>query len=74
MNLAGLPNCLHHKKPNLVPKKPDSCRKTYAHETCVTKHKIDIKTRRKHRDNTISIFRSIFFPHNYTVIYLFFVN
>ena len=31
---------------------------------------MDIKIRRKHRYNTISIFRSIFFPRNYTVILL----
>jgi len=38
------------------------------------KHKIDNKTRHKHRYNTIPIFRSIFFPRNYTVVHLCFIN
>jgi len=44
-----------------------SCGKTFSqpqsiiYKTCITKHKIDIKTRQEHRYNTIPIFRSIFF-------------
>ena len=41
--------------------------------TCITKHKIDIKTRQKHRYNTIPLLGSIFFPHNYTVVHLFLI-
>ena len=62
------------KKAELVPKKPDSSLRTYTHKTSMTKHKIDIKTRQKHRYTTILIFRSIFFPRNYTVAYLFLIN
>ena len=52
-------------------KKPNNNFKAYSHKTYITKHKIDIKTLQKHRYNTISIFRSIFFPRNYTVEHLF---
>ena len=71
---TGLPTCLHQKKTDLVPKKPNSNFEAYAHKTCTTTHKIDIKTRQKHRYNTSLIFRSIFFPRNYTVVHLFFIN
>jgi len=40
----------------------------------ITKHKIDNKTRRKHRYNTIPIFRSSFFPLNYTAVHLCFTK
>jgi len=50
---------------------PDSGVKTYTHKTCINKHKTDIKTRQKHRYNTIPIFRSIFFPRNYIVLHSF---
>jgi len=53
---------------------PDSRFEAYTHKTCTTTHKIDIKTRQKHRYNTSSISRSIFFPRNYTVVHLFFIN
>jgi len=46
--------------------------KTYTHKTCLNKHKTGIKTRKKHRYNTISIYRNIFFPRNYTVVHLFY--
>ena len=73
--VSRLPTCLHQKKPDLVQKMPNSSFKTYTHKTRITKHKIDINTRQKHRYNTISIFRSIFFPCNYTVvIHLFLIN
>jgi len=64
---TGLPTCLHQKNTDLVPKKPDSSFEAYTRKTCTTTHKIDIKTRRKHQYNTSPIFRSIFFPRNYTV-------
>ena len=70
----GLPTCLHQKKPDLVPKNPDSGFETCTHKTCTTTHKIDIKTRQKHRYNTNPIVRSIFFPRNYTVVHLFFIK
>ena len=41
---------------------------------CITKYKIDNKTRQKHRYNTIPIFRSIFFPRCYTVAHLCFIK
>ena len=69
-----LPTCLHQKKPDLVPKKTDSSFEAYAHETCTTTHKIVIETRQKYRNNASPIFRSIFFPRNYTVVYLFFIS
>ena len=69
-----LPTCLHQKKPDLVPKEPDSSFEAYTHQTCTTTHKKDIKTRQKHRYNTSPIFRTIFFPRNYTVVRLFFIN
>ena len=53
---------------------PDSGLKTRAHNTCVNKHKTDIKTHQNHRYNTISIFRNIFFPCNTTVVHLFFIK
>jgi len=72
---AGLPTCLHQKKPDLVPiKKPDSSFEALTHKTCTTTHKIDIKTRQKRRYNTSPILRSIFFPRNDTVVHLFFIN
>jgi len=71
---TGLPACLHQRKPRLVPKKLDSRLKAYTHKTCTTTHKIDIKSRQKHRYNTSPISRSIFFPRNYTVVHLFFIN
>jgi len=46
------------------PKKTDSPLKTYTHKTCITKHGIDIKTQ-THWYNTIPIFTSILFTHNY---------
>ena len=52
-------------------KKPDSRFEAYAHKTCTTTHKVDIKTGQKHRYNTSPIFRSIFFPCIYTVVHLF---
>ena len=42
-----------------------------AHIKQLCKHKTDIKTRQKHRCNIIPIFRSIFFPHDYTDVHLF---
>jgi len=39
----------------------------HIHKTCITKHKIDIKTCQKHRYDTIPFFRSIFYPRNYTI-------
>ena len=71
---SGLPTCLHQKKPDLVPKKPDSSFKALIHKICITKHKTDLKTRQKHRYNTIPLFRSIYFPRNYTVVHLFLTN
>ena len=71
---TGLPTCLHQRKPDLVPKKPDSSFEAYTHETCTTTHKIDIETRQKHRYNTSPIFRSIFYARNYTVMHLFFIS
>jgi len=71
---TGLPICLRQKKTDLDLKKPDSSFEAYTHKTCTTTHKIDIKTCQKHRYNTSPIFRSIFFPHNYTVVHLFFIN
>jgi len=74
---TGLPTCFHKKSQTLSQKSqknPDSSFEAYTHKTCTTKHKIDIKTRQKHRYNTSPIFRSIFFPHNYTVVHLFFIN
>ena len=74
---TGLPTCLHQKKTDLVPisqKKPSSRFEAYAHKICTTTHKIDIKTQQNHRYNTSPIFRSIFFPRNYTVVHLFFIN
>ena len=41
---------------------------------CVTKHKIDNKTRQKHQYNTIPIITSIFFPREYTVAHLRFIK
>ena len=55
-------------------KMPVSSLTAYTHNTCITKHKIDIKTRQKHRYNTIPLLGSIFFPHNYTVAHLFLIN
>jgi len=57
-------------------KKPDSSFEAYTHKTCITKHKIDIKTRQKHRYNTIPLLGSIFFPRprNYSVGHLFLIN
>ena len=63
--------------PDLVPnsqKKTDSSFEAYTRKTCTTTHKIDIKTRQKHRYNTSLIFRNIFFPHNYTVVHFLFIN
>ena len=60
---AGLPK---QKKAELVAKSQIAVR-IYTHKTSITKHKIDIKTRQKHRYNTILIFRSTFFPRNCTV-------
>jgi len=71
---TGLPTCLYQKKPDLVPKKPGGSFEAYTHKTCTTTHKIDIKTSQKHRYNTSPIFRSIFFPRNYTVVHMFFIN
>jgi len=73
---------LHNKVANLsslkqdrpCPQKPNSSFEAYAHKTCTTTRKIDIKTRQKHRYNTSPICRSIFFPRNYTVVHLFSVN
>ena len=59
---------LHNRLANL------SSPKKARHKTCITTHKIDIKARQKHRYNTNPIFRSIFFPRNYTVVHLFFMN
>ena len=33
---TGLPTCLHEKKLDLVPKKPDSSFEAYIHKTCTT--------------------------------------
>ena len=64
---TGLPTCLHQKNPG-------NTFEAYIHKTCTTTHKIDIKTRQNHRYNTSPIFTSIFFPRNYTVVQLFFIN
>jgi len=40
----------------------------------ITEHKIDNKTRQKHRYNTIAIFRSIFIPRCYIVAHLCFIK
>jgi len=42
--------------------KPDSSFKTYAHKTCIRKHKTDIKTQQKHRYNTFPILEEFCFP------------
>ena len=71
-----LPTCLQ-KIPNLVPKKQtkrDSSLETCTYKTCITKHIIDIRTRQKHRYNIISIFWSVFFPRNCTVVHLFLIK
>jgi len=70
----GLPTSFHQKKPDRVSKKPDSSFTAYTHDTWITKQKIDIKTRQKHRYNTIPLLGSIFFHHNYTVVHLFLIN
>jgi len=43
-----LPICLHQRKPELVPKKPDSRFEAYIHKTWTTTQQIDIKARQKH--------------------------
>jgi len=60
--------------PTCPSKKPDDSFEAYTHKTCTATHKTDIKTGQKHRFNTSPIFRSIFFPSNYTVVHLFFIN
>jgi len=70
---------VHTRVANLSsPKKPQKPRwqffEVHIHKTCTTTHKIDIRTRQKHRYNTSPIIRSIFFSHNYTVVHLFFIN
>ena len=74
-NQSSQPVVCSPKKPDLVPKKTqekaDRGFETYTRKTCITKHKINIKTRQKHRYNTVSIFRSIFFPRKYTVVNFF---
>jgi len=42
--------------------------------TCITKRKIDKKTRQKYRYNIIPIFKTIFFPRDYTVAHLCFIK
>jgi len=43
--------------------------------TCISKHKTDIRTRQNiHTRNTIPIFKSIFFPSDYTVVHLFLIK
>ena len=66
-NTTRLPTCLYQKK-------PDSSFEAQTHKTCTTTHTIDIKTRQKQRYNTSPVFRSIYFPRNYTVVYLLFIN
>jgi len=79
---------LHNRVANLSsPKKARPCPKKsrksqiaglrhihIKHAQPVTTHKRDIKTRQKHRYNTSPISTSIFFPRNYTVVHLFFIN
>ena len=55
-------------------KKPDSSFTAYTHKICITNQKIDIKTCQNHRYYTIPLFRSIFFPRNYTVTHFFLIN
>jgi len=62
---------LSHNKPE---KKPDSSFNAYIHKTCITKHKMDIKTRQKHRYNVIPLLGSIFLPRNYAAVHLFLIN
>jgi len=52
------------KKVRHCPKKSQIAVLRHIHKTCITKHKIDIKTPKKHQYNTIPLFRSIFFPCN----------
>jgi len=66
-------NLFSPKKPDLVPKKAIAV-KAYTHKTCITKHKIDIKTSQKHRYNVIPLFGNILFPRNYAVVHLFLIN
>ena len=58
-------------------KKPDSdisLKTCSVHKICITKHKIDIQTHQKNWLYQIPIFRSIFFPRNYTVLpYIYFL-
>jgi len=78
LNLAKLHNRVANlsspKKNRPCPNKPNSSFEAYVNKTCTTTHKIDIKTRQKHRYNTSPIFRSIFFPRNYNVVHLSFIN
>jgi len=53
-----LPTCLRQKKPDLVPKQPDSTHKAYTYKTCMTKQKIDIKTGQKNQCNTNPVLRT----------------
>jgi len=71
---AELPTCLHQKSQTLSLKSQVEVFEAYTHKTCTTTHKIDIKTRQKHRYNTSPYFGSIFFPRNYTVVHLFLIN
>ena len=74
-NLAKLHNRVANlsspKKAIPCPKNPDSSFEAYTHKTCTTTHKIEIKTRQKHRYNPSPFFRSIFFPCYYIVVHLF---
>jgi len=59
-----LPTCFYQKKPDLVPKNPDTSFKALIHKLCITKHKTDVKTRPKHRYNTITLFKKhLLFPY-----------
>ena len=55
-------------------KKPDSSFKAYTHKTCIIKHKVDIKTRQKHRYSTLTLFGSIFYDSVITLSYICFLS
>jgi len=69
----GSPTCLHRQSETFQ-KITDSNLEASTHNTCVSKHEMDIKTHQKHRHNKIPIFRSVFFSCNCTVVHMFFIK
>jgi len=65
---------INTKKARPSTNKADNSLKTYTCETCITKHKIDIKTRQKHGYYIIPIVRRIFLSRNCVAANLFLIE